>query len=209
MATRRQLRDAFFTELANAAVGTHTVDYGSEGSDTVTVEADDIGLVGSFDLEDPLPKIVYREAYRDILYNGVGAGPHTVERDQNGDVVKSIWREYIEAQFIIEVRTNDELQKEIIYETIRAAFGKYQFGHWPEGDLHSDVFNVQVLDAQDTDDPAAETPIRGETLEVRISFTRDFELETDGVNVHNIAQINRELDNDLDSDTQGLTSTTT
>lgn len=204
MATRRQIRDAFLSELQTAAVGTHTVDYGAEGTDTITVEEDDISIVGSHDLEDPLPKIIYRESYRDIIYNGAGAGPHFVERDSNGDVVRALWREYIESQFIIEVRTADELQKEIIYETIRAAFGKYQFSQWPESDLHADIFEVNVLDAQDTDDPAAETPVRSETLEVRISFMRNFELTAD-----NIAQIDRELDADLDSDTQGLTSTTT
>lgn len=209
MATRRQIRDSFLNELQTAAVGTHTVDYGAEGTDSVTVEEDDIGLVGSFDLEDPLPKIVYREAYRALQYNGAGAGPHFVERDSNGDVIRSIWREYIETQYVIEVRTADELQKEIIYETVRAAFGKYQFGQWNESDIHSDVFHVEVLDAQDTDDTSAETPVRGETLEVRISFTREFALETDGTNVHNIAQINREVDADLDSGTAGLTSTTT
>lgn len=204
MATRRQIRDAFLSELQTAAVGTHTVDYGDEGSGSVSVEADDIGLIGSFDLEAPLPKIIYRESYRDIVYNGAGAGPHFVERDSNGDVIRAIWREYIESQFIIEVRTNDEAQKEIIYETVRAAFGKYQFSQWHETDIHPDIFKVDVLDAQDTDDPAAETPVRSETLEVRISFMRNFELTAD-----NIAQIDRELDADLDGDTQGLTSVTT
>lgn len=209
MASRRDIRNAFFTELANALVGSHTVDYGSEGTGTVSVEADDIGLVGTFDLEDPLPKVVYREAYRKLGYNGAGAGPHFVERDQNGDVIRSVWREHIEAQFIIEFRTADELQKEVLYETARTAFGKYQFSQWPKSDIHADVRRVEVLDAQDTDDTSSETPIRGETLEVRLSFRRDYTLETDGSTVYNIAQINREVDADLDDATQGLTSTTT
>lgn len=205
MATRRQLRDAFYNELASAAVGTHTVDYGGGQTGTVTVEADDIGLVGSFDLEAPLPKIIYREAYRALDYNGAGAGPHVVERDVNGNVTTSIWREYMEAQFIIEVRANDELEKEIIYETIRSALGKYQFRQWPSSGIHSDVFHVIVLDAQDTDDPSAENPIRGETLEVRLHFTRDYEL----TGVANIAQVNREVDADTDGNTTGISSTTT
>lgn len=220
MATRRNIRDAFFSQLQTAAVGTHTVDYGAEGTDTVTVESDDIGLPGAFDLEDPLPKIVYRETYRNIPYNGAGSGPHFVERDSSGDVLKEIWREYIEAQFIVEVRTDDELQKEVIYETIRGSFGKYQFRDLanPANDLHKDVFHVEVLDAQDADSPATETPIRGETLEIRLSFHRDFYIATAGTvgadggelgTEDPIAQINREVDADLDDATTGLTSTTT
>lgn len=204
MATRRDIRDAFFSELTSAVVGTHTVDYGSEGTDTVTVESDDVGLLGSFDLEDPLPKIIYREAYRALDINGVGSGPHHTVRDQSGAVDKEVWREYIEAQFVIEFRTNDELQKEIIYETARDAFAKYQFGPWPETGVHADVFDVQVLDATDTDDPSAETPVRSETLEIRISFYRNFDLQTD-----NIEQVNREVDADLDDQTTGITSVTT
>lgn len=204
MATRAEIRDAFLSELESAAATTHTIDDEGGSPVNVTLDADDIGLIEAPSLET-LPQIVYEDTYALLEYNGVGAGPDYVERDQNGDVISSQWREYIEAQFIIQIRASTELKKEPIYEAVRTAFAKYRFKPWKKSDLHADVDKIEVLDAVPADAGDVEDPIRGDQLEVRISFHRNYEL----TNVPNIAQVNHDVDADLSDGTSGFLYTTT
>lgn len=207
MASRADIRDAFISELESAAATTHSID--DEGGNTVniTVSANDIGLLHS-PLQEQTPSVVYDDTYALVEYNGVGAGPDYVQYDSNGIVSKTQWREYIEAQFIIQIRAEDELRKEPIYEAIRKAFAKYRFAPWNKTDLHADVDRVEVLDSITADTGDVEAPIRGDQLEVRIGFHRNYELES-GVDVENMDQINLEVDADLDSNTSGFLYTIT
>lgn len=206
MATRRDIRDAFYSELVSAASGTHTVTYGDGSTDTLTVSADDVALEGPSDAES-YPRVVYNEDYRPIVYNGAGAGPDNVERDSNGDVTKAQWREYEEALFQINIRAPNEVEKEPIYESIKQAFGKYTKHPWPASDLQSDAIKVDVLDSTSSDVIDVERAIRGDLLEVRIEFYRNYELVS-GTDVEVIDQINHEIDADQDDGTSGLTYTT-
>lgn len=206
MASRRDVRDAFYNELIGAATGTFTVTYGDGSTDTVTLDAGDVALIGPED-EEQYPRVIYDENYRPITYNGAGAGPDNVVRDSNGDVTKAQWREYEEAMFAINVRAKNEIEKEPIYESIKQAFGKYQMHPWPASDLHSDVVKVTVFDSDSSDVIDVERAIRGDLVEVRIEFYRNYELVS-GTDVDVIDQINHEIDADLDDGTSGLSYTT-
>jgi hypothetical protein len=178
MATRGELRDAFTSELKGVS-GTYDVeDSGGSVIDSVTLDSADIGLRNP-EATEALPAIVYHEDYRRVVYNGVGAGPDMKSYDSNGNVDEEIWREYIEGQFIIDVRASNETYKEPLYEALRSQFGKYQFSAWDEASLHADIIDVEVLDASSADSGDVEDVIRGDQLEVRITFYRDYTMSTD------------------------------
>lgn len=192
MATRGEIRDAFTSEMKIVS-GTYDVeDASGTVVRTVTLDSDDIGLRNPEQTE-PLPQIVYHEDYRRVVYNGVGRGPDYVDYNTDGSVNQEIWREYIEAQFIIDVRSDNEASKEPIYESLRSRFAQYQFSPWDETSLHGDVIRVQVLDAQTVDSGDVEDVIRGDQIEVRITFHRDYTFSTD-----NITQVNTAVDADND-----------
>lgn len=199
MATRGTIRDAFMAEVRSAVSG--------------TIPSDDVSLQGAED-DEVLPQVVYNDNYRELPYNKASASPDEVERDNDGDVVAARWKEYMEAQFLVQIRDTDEIQKESIYEDVRTAFGAYQnplygveIGKHPK-DLHSDVIDVRVLDADSNDAIDEDDVIRGDNLEIRIAFFRSYEL-TSGTDVGVIEQINHEVDADTDDGTTGKTYTTT
>lgn len=202
MATRVQIREAFYDELVAAAGGTHS--YTDDGGQTqsITVDADDVSLVHPED--ETLPQVVYNDDYRTLTFNGVGNGPDMVEYDASGDVSKLIWREYVEAQFLIEIRTGDELAKEPIYEAVRTAFKKYNYPFAKLSSFHADARDIDVRDAQSTDTGDVEEPIRGDSLEIRVQFHRDYEVTPDVLQT-----VEHEVDADTDSNTSGITYTTT
>jgi hypothetical protein len=174
MATRADIRDAFTNELLTAA-GTYDVtDAVGNVVDTVTLAAEDIGLRDPEQAES-LPQIVYHDDYRKVTYNGVGTGPQKVVRDDSGVVQREDRYEYVEAQFIIDVRAANEVEKEPIYEALRRRFARYQFDPWPLTDIHPDADDIDVVDASTRDTGDTEDVIRGDQLEVRIEFHRAYE----------------------------------
>lgn len=201
MATRRDIRDAFYGELVSAATQTHTVTYGDGSTDTITVASNNISL--TYPETESLPQIVYHEDYRKLIFNGVGTAPHNVIRDVDGVVLEERWREYVEAQFIVQVRASNEIEKEPIYEAVRTQFAKYQFDPWNKTDIHDHVIDIDVIDAFSTDTGNVEDRIRGDTLEIRISFYREYVFDTT-----NIENINTNIDADFD-ETTDLTYITT
>lgn len=76
MATRADIRDAFYSELLAAAATDHTVTYGDGSTTTVTITDGDVKLQDPAGLEE-LPGVVYSENYTLYPYNEVGTGPHT------------------------------------------------------------------------------------------------------------------------------------
>lgn len=198
MATRRDIRDAFYDELETGAIKSHTVSYGDGTTDQLSVGSDDISLQFPEDTE-AYPHIIYNDNYRLLEYNGVGAGPDWVERDSSGRVVEERWREYIEGQFLVQVRAQNDIEKEPIYESIRTQFAQYKFGPWDPTDVHNHIIDINVRDSQSADVGDVEDRIRGDTIEVRVKFFREYTFSTD-----NIDQINLEVDADLDSQTSGF-----
>lgn len=202
MATRGEIRDAFTSELKDVS-GTYSVtDSDGNEIDTVTLESDDIGLRNPEQVEQ-LPQVVYHDDYRRVYYNHVGAGPDYVDRAPDGSVNEEVWREYIEAQFIIDVRSSNEVDKEPIYEYLREQFARYQFDAWDEKSLHEDIIDISVHDSSSVDSGDEEDVIRGDQIEVRITFFREYSLSTE-----NITKINEDYDADDDgtSDYQYVTT---
>lgn len=184
MATRGEIRDSVYEEMV-AVSGTYdVVDADGNTVDTATLDAEDISLRSPED-DESHPQIVYHDNYVRVTYNGVGKGPDMVTYDADGNVDEEIWREYIEAQFIIDVRASAEDDKEPIYEALRSRFGQYEHDPWDETDIHDDVIDVRAMDAQTVDTGDAEHTIRGDQLEIRVEFHRDYTFSTDiieGVN---------------------------
>lgn len=192
MASRADIRDAFTGEL-RAVAGTYSVE-DSLGNqiETVTLDATDIGLRDPESSEEH-PAIVYHDDYRAVTYNGVGTAPARTTRLVGGGVDEEFWREYVEAQFIVDVRSSNEVRKEPIYEALRRRFGKYQLGGWNETDVHADIIDIDVRDSTTVDAGDEEDVIRGDQLEVRITFKRDYSFDTD-----NIDTIEHQMDADDD-----------
>lgn len=189
MATRAELRDAFYTKLLECTQSYTVTD--PDGS-TVTIDLTDSDIsLREPETDESLPGVVYHENYTRRYYNDVGSGPDQKRRDSNGDVIEEVWREYVEAQFIIDVRASNEVRKEPIYENIRSTFSKYDFDPWDKTDLHPHVVDIDVLDSTTTDSGDAEDVIRGDQLEVRITFYREYTLDEE-----NIDTINTTVDGD-------------
>lgn len=160
MATRRNIKEAFYTELVTAVTG--------------LVDANDVTLT-QFDRSTTLPRVVYTDLYRHLPINGASGSPHKVNRDMNDVVTSEEFHEYEEAVFTITVKDSDENSLEPIYEAIHSYFGKYQFQPWDESEIHEDVFRVRIRDVRTTDDASSENTTRGDTLEVHIAFIRSYE----------------------------------
>lgn len=202
MATRGDIRDAFYGTLTNAA-GTYDVtDSTGTVIDTVTLDAADMGLRDPEQTE-AFPTVVYHEDYRRVQYNDAGSGPDVRTYDANNDVDAEVWREYIEAQFIIDVRASNETYKEPLYEGIRNEFGKYEYRPWPVTNLHPDIIEIDVLDSTSVDTGDTENVIRGDQIEVRLTFYRDFSFSTD-----NIDSVETLIDADDDGTTDDSYTTT-
>lgn len=192
MATRGDIRDAFTSEL-KAVAGTYDVkDDAGNVVDTVTLDASDIGLRDPED-EESYPRVVHHENYRPQEYNGVGTGPDDVRYNNDGSVDAVIYKEYVVGQFIVDVRANNEQYKEPIYEALHTQFAKYEQSPWDESDVHPECRDIEVRDRNNSDGSNAEQTIRGDQLEVRIEFHRNYEFATD-----NLDQINFDVDADSD-----------
>lgn len=203
MATRGDIRDAFYNRLTSRMPGTYDVtDEGGSVIDTVTLDADNIGLY-QIEGKEKLPQVVYDESYQRVRHNEVGSGPEYVEYDQNGDVVAEIYREYVEAQFTIDVRASTEVAKEPIYEELRTVFGELEHGPWSHKDMHSDIIDVSVPDTASVDAPEAEDVIRGDRVQVFITFYRDYRHEED-----NIESVEHGVDADDDGTAEHTFTTT-
>lgn len=194
MADRETIRDAFYDHLQTEAAGTYDVT-ASDGSvlHTVTLDAEHVSLYNPED-EETHPQIVYDDSYRQVTYNGVGAGPNSKTYNQDGSVADERWHEYREAQFTIDVRGADELDVEPIYEAVHRAFQKFRYGPWNLSDLHSDISSIEVRSTLTSDVPEADQIIRGDQVEVVLVFKREFILTEDNIDT---------VDHGVDADNDG------
>lgn len=182
MAPRGEIKDAFYAELVDAATGTYdVVDASGTVVDTVTVEEDDVELL-QVEEEETLPQVLWDESYSPVMYNGCGAGPEMRTYEADGETVKEyIWREYTEAQFTVFVRARNEGVKEPIYDAVRSRFGRFGHGPWHEEDLHADVLDISVGEETSVDVGDTEDVIRGDQIEIFVTFHRDYPLDADNI----------------------------
>jgi hypothetical protein len=172
MATRGDIKDAFYEALSSVSGSYDVTDGDGNVVETVTLAPEDITLRSPND-EERLPQIVYHDDYRPLRFNPVGSSPD--EQFDNGDgTATEIWYDHREALFTIDIRGHDESAKEPIYEAVFDRFGRYRHGAWDSTDFHPDVHWVRANDSVSADTGTVDSTIRGDQIEVRIAFRRSF-----------------------------------
>lgn len=166
MATRKQIRTAFYNALETAA-GNY-------------VPASNIGQTDGGDPET-FPQIVHSDDYRKIPMNEGSGGHEYVETDTNGNATAVVYQTVHEASFGVVFRDTDEQRREDTYEAVRSYFEKYEHVAWDASDLHADAEWINVLDSRSEDDTDVENPIRGDRLIIRLGFTRDHKRSVDSM----------------------------
>lgn len=184
MATRREIREAFYSDL-EVAVSNH-------------LDPDDINQEQGEQPED-LPSLVHKDDYRKVPMNQGSAAPTRVRRDTNDDAEAELYGTMHEAVFSCKVESDDEQIKEDIYEALRTYFEKYEHPAWDASDIQSDVAWVRVVDSTSEDDVDHEPIARGDRLEIRLTFQR--EIENTGTAIQSV-------DSEVDADNDGTTEFT-
>lgn len=187
MASRRDIREAFYADLETAVGG--------------LVAAEDIGQ--EYPNEDEnLPAIVHTDNYRDVPMN-TKSGPVDVTTDGNGNVTGLVFAQMMEARFSILAVSDDEQEKENVYEALRTHFEEYEFPVKPATNLHADVNTVRVNDSNSEDTEDRDPPARGDRLQVNVEFKRTYTKSVDHIDTVNA---NLDADNDGTNDTNYTTT---
>lgn len=155
MATRRQVREAFYGELESAANG--LVPAGQ-----ITQEYPNS--------EEDFPAIVHNDSYRSVPMNN-GTGPAEVTTDSDGEQTYH-YVDLMQAQFSLLVVSQDEQEKEDIYEAVRAYFEAYTHPTKDESTIQEDVHRVEVNDATSDDTTERDPPARGDRLSINVGYKR-------------------------------------
>lgn len=159
MASRRDIREAFYAELEDAV--------------SAYVSADDITQEFP-NVEEELPKVVHADDYRKVPMNGASANPHDIVRDDSGAVEQIVFYSMMEAQFGVSVVDSDEQRKEDTYEALRRHFEKFEHGFWDANSIQADAHDITVNDST-SDDAEDRDPIaRSDNVTINIGFKRDF-----------------------------------
>lgn len=186
MATRRNIREAFYSELETAASG--------------HVSASSIGQ--EYPNEDEsLPAIVHTDNYRDVPMN-TKTGIADTTTDATG-VQEEIYSQVMEARFSVLVVGDDEQAREDAYEAIRTYFEEFEYPVKDATTLHSDVNTIRVMDSNSEDTEERDPPARGDRLQVNVQFERFYVKDVDPATDINL---NVDADNDGVDD---ITYTTT
>lgn len=157
MATREQIRQAFYSALETAASGlVNPINIGQEYPES----------------DEEYPSIVHDDSYRKVPMNQGSAAPSGQQRDGNGDATAQDFTSVHEAQFSVLVASDDESEKESVYEAVRDYFEKYEHPAWDASDIQSDVKWVRVLDSNSEDDQDRQPIARGDRLDIRLTFIR-------------------------------------
>jgi hypothetical protein len=155
MATRRDIREAFYADLEVAVDG--------------LVAAENIGQ--EYPNEDEaMPAVVHRDNYRDVPMNTKTGIVDTVE-DADG-VQEEIYSSLREARFSLLVVSDDEQEKENIYESLVGYFEDYEYPVKDASSLHTDVNTIRVTDSNSEDTENRDPPARGDRLSVNVQFQR-------------------------------------
>lgn len=186
MASRRNIREAFYAELETAASG--------------FVPASNIGEEEP-DSDEDLPAIVHSDNYRRNPMNR-SAAPTDTTTDTDG-TQEEIYSRMMQAQFSVTVVSDDESEKEDIYEAVRTHFEAYTTPVKDASSLQADAHRVEVNDATSRDDPDREPTARGDSLSINVGFQRKYIRDVDPTTTV-------ELDVDVDDDgTIDISNTTT
>jgi len=165
MATRRELREAFYSHLETAADG--------------LVPADNIGQEYPNETED-LPTIIHGDNYRPVPMN-TKTGAKDKNVDDVNDIVTFIYSVHMQAQFTVVIKAASEGTKEGIYEAVRSYFEEFTLPIRDASEIQSDVWRVEVLDAASRDDEDREPVSRGDALTVNVNYERLYESDEDGI----------------------------
>jgi len=160
MATRRDVREAFYAELASAAAGYDV---------TVTQEQPN--------LEEDLPALKHNDLYREVTLNR-GNAPTSVTTDADGEQ-EYTYSSQMEAQFTLTIVAADEQKKEDLYEQVRSYFEAYTHPIKDASDLQMDVYHIEVGDSEPNDMLERSPRARADTLTVNVFFERMFTEDVD------------------------------
>lgn len=180
MASRREIKDAFYDELASAVVGDHTVTYEDGTTETITLDSSDVFVVNP-DFTEQLPAVAYDREFIPRTVNQIGNAPDDYIFDSNGNLDTEQYREYRTAVFTIFVGAASEVVKEPLYEAVHTAFGKYDTAFTNTGQFHADVDDITVEDTSASDSTDNEVVIRTDTVTVNIDFYRNYDKTGDTV----------------------------
>lgn len=165
MATRRQLREAFYSHLETSASG--------------LLPAENIGQEYPDTTED-LPAIVHGDNYRPVPMN-TKTGPKDKNVDDVNDIVTYLYSVPMQAQFTVVIKAASEGTKEDIYESVRSYFEEFTLPIRDASEIQSDAWRVEVLDAASRDDEDREPVSRGDALTVNVNYERIYERDEDGI----------------------------
>lgn len=182
MATRREVRESFYSELETAASGHLT--------------ADDITQEQPNSRED-LPRLVHSDRYRPIPMNR-GAAPVDVNEDSVG-VQERLYTKIVQAQFVLNVLSDNEQEVEDIYEAVRSHFDAYTHPFKDASNIQSDIYRVEVQDVNPIDLTDREPPAHGDSLAVNCNFQRFAVEDVDPAT---------DIDHQVDADNDDITDVT-
>lgn len=190
MATRRTIRESFYTELDSAA-GTLVA------SDNISQEEPNT--------KEDLPAIVHSDAYRPVPMNNRSA-PTSVTVDNAGVIQSVTFSRTMQARFTLTIQSDDEQEKEDIYEQVRSHFEDYTYNDaaFPDpSDIHPDMHDIGVEGSDSSDLTERKPPARGDIVEVTLGYerTKTFERGTDFDTID-------EIDHRIDADNDGTTDET-
>jgi hypothetical protein len=186
MASRRDVRESFYTELESAA--------------SANLSADDIGQEYPNNGEQ-LPRIVHTDRYREDNWN-TDAAPKKI-RDNNDGTYDVVFTQPMEAHFDVLILAASEQTKEDIYENVRSYFEKFQHPRWDASSIHADVHDVSVDGADSADSESRDPPARGDRITVVLGYERFYSFT-----VESIEQVDHLIDANDDGTTDETYQTT-
>jgi len=157
MATRRQVRTAFYSELEDAVDG--------------LVDPTNVTLDGP-DNEEQLPAVTHGYQVRDAPLNRETAPIRT--SSANGETTYTYVKN-IQIQFSVTVQANDAQVEEDIYEAVRTYFEKYDTPIADVSTIQSDVHDIDITDATTNNDTERGPPLRADRIDIQLTYQRFYE----------------------------------
>lgn len=187
MATRKDIREAFYAELETAADGlVPPADITQEYPES----------------EENLPAIVHDDAYRPIPMHNNSAAAGVV-RDESGAVIEYEYSKPMQAQFTVLVLSADEMEKENIYESLSSHFEEFTLPISDPSEIHTDLYRVEVLDVNSQDDEDREPVARGDSMTIHLDFERVYTRDVDSID-----EVQHEVDSGTTDTGDGITDFT-
>lgn len=187
LATREEVRTAFYAELESAADGV----------------VDPSSITGQYpETDEQLPAIVHNDGYRNVPMNN-NTGPKDVVYDDNGDADIVKYSILMQAQFNVLIMATSEIERESIYHAIRTHFEPYTLPIKDESDIQDDVHRVEVLDSNSQDDEERKPSVHGDSLSINLGYERIVSRDVDSID-----SITIETDTDTTDTGDGTTDST-